>query len=113
MADGYVIWYSAVSHPQILPLLPGDLPRPANEEQIIAQQWKRYEARGSSDTYDMVSAVVAYADEQMGQEEVMSPQQWFQAMSHVREQIAPILTKKRGQRPRRRQQQHQQDQHQE
>jgi len=39
----------------------------------------------------MVSAVVAYADAQMGQEEVMSPQQWFQAMSHVREQIAPIL----------------------
>jgi len=57
-----------VSHPQILPLLPGDLPRPANEEQIIAQQCERYEARGSPDTYDMVSVVVAYADEQMGQE---------------------------------------------
>jgi len=58
----------------------------------------------------MVSADVAYADEQMGQEEVMSPQQWFQAMGHVREQIAPILARKRGQRPRWRQlQQHQQD----
>ena len=92
MADGYVIWYSTVSHPHILPLLLGDLPRPANEEKIIAQQWERYEARGLPDTYDMVSAVVAYADEQIGQEEVMSPQQWFQALSHVREQIAPILT---------------------
>ena len=110
MADGYVIWYSTVSHPQILSLLLGDLPRPANEEQIIAQQWEWYQARGSPNTYDMVSAVVAYADEQMSQEEVMSPQQWFQVMSHVREQITPILTRRRGQRPRRRQQQ---DQHQE
>jgi len=42
----------------------------------------------------MVSVVVAYADEQMGQEEVMSPQQWFQAMSHVREQIASILARR-------------------
>jgi len=60
----------------------------------------------------MVSGVVAYADAQMGQAEVMSPDQWFQAMSHVREQIAPILSRRRGQRPRRRQQQHQQDQNQ-
>jgi len=37
MTDGYVLWYSTMSHPQILPPLPGDLPRPANEEQIIAQ----------------------------------------------------------------------------
>jgi len=83
MADGYVIWYSTMSHPHILPLLLGDLPKPANEEQIITHQRERYEARGSPDTYDMVSADVAYVDEQMGQEEVMSPQQWFQAMSHV------------------------------
>jgi len=41
---------------------------------------------GSPYTYDMVSVVVAYADEHMGQEEFMCPQQWFQAMSHVREQ---------------------------
>jgi len=40
MKDGYVLWYSRVSHPLILPLLPGDLPRSANEEQIIAQQWE-------------------------------------------------------------------------
>ena len=105
-----MIWYSTMSHPQIFPLLPGDLSRPANEDQIIAQQWERYKARGSSDTYDMVSAAVANADEQMGQEEVMSHQQWFQAMSYVREQITPILTRRRGQRPRRRQQE---DQHQE
>jgi len=51
----------------------------------------------------MVSADVAYVDEQMGQEEVMSPQQWFQVMSHVRKQIVPILARRRGQRPRRRQ----------
>ena len=109
MADGYVLWYNTVSHPQILPPLPGDLRRPANEEQIIAQQWERYEARDSPDTYDMISAAVAYADEKMGQEEVMCPQQWFHAMSHVREQIAPILAMRRGQRSRRRQQQqHQQ-----
>jgi len=68
---------------------------PANEEQIVAQQWEIYEARGSPDTYDMVSGVVAYADEQLGQE-VMSPEQWFKAMRHVREQIAPILTRRRG-----------------
>ena len=74
MAEGYVVWYNTMSHPQILPLLLEDLPRPGNEEQIIAQQWEWYEARGSLDTYDMVSAAVAYADEQMGQEEVMSPQ---------------------------------------
>jgi len=112
MREGYMLWYTKFSHPQILPPLPRDLPRPANEEQIIAEQWERYEARGSPDTYDMVSAAVAYADEQMGQEEVMSPHQWFQAMSHVREQITPILSRRRGQRPRRRrqQQQHQQDQ---
>ena len=91
MADGYVLWYTRVSHPQILPPIPGDLPRPANEEQIIAEQWQRYEARSSPDTYDMVSGAVAYADAQLGQEEVMSmtPQQWFEAMTHMREQIAP------------------------
>ncbi|XP_039684137.1 protein MAINTENANCE OF MERISTEMS-like [Medicago truncatula] len=38
VADGYVLWYTRVSHPQILPPIPGDLPRPANEEQIIAEQ---------------------------------------------------------------------------
>jgi len=66
MADDYVLLYSTMSRPQILPPLPGNVPRPANEEQIIAQQWERYEARGSPDTYDMVSAAVAYADEQIG-----------------------------------------------
>ena len=68
MANGYVLCYSTLSHPQILPPLPGDLPKPANEEQIIAQQWERYEVRGSADTYNMVSVVVAYVDEHMGQE---------------------------------------------
>jgi len=52
-----------------LPPLPGDLLRPANEEQIIAEQRERYEARSSPDTYDMVSVVVAYADAHMGQED--------------------------------------------
>jgi len=66
MRDGYVLRYTAVSHPQILPPLPKYLPRPANEEQIIAQQWERYEARSSHDTYDMVSAALAYTDAQMG-----------------------------------------------
>jgi len=73
MEEGFVLWYTRVSHSQILPLLPGDLLRPANEEQIIAQQWEQYEARGSPDTFDMVNGVVAYADEQLGQE-VMSPE---------------------------------------
>ena len=47
MEDGYVRWYTRVSHPLILTLLPEDLPRPANEEQIIAHQWSstRREAR--------------------------------------------------------------------
>jgi hypothetical protein len=109
MREGYVLWYTKVSHPHILPPLPGDLLRPANEEQIIAEQWERYEGRSSPDTYDMVSGAGTYADAQMGQAEVMSPHQWFQAMGHVREQIAPILARRRGQRPRRPQQQ-QQDQ---
>ena len=39
-----MVWYTTVSHPQILSPLPGDLLRPANEEQIIAEQWERYEA---------------------------------------------------------------------
>jgi hypothetical protein len=103
MEDGYVRWYTRVSHPLILPLLLLDFPRPANEEQIIAQQWEQYEARGSPDIYDMVSGIVAFADEQMGQE-VMSPKQWVEAMRHVREQNAPILTRRRGQRLRRRHQ---------
>jgi len=38
MRDGYVLWYTRVSHSQILSPHPEDLPRPANEEQIIAQQ---------------------------------------------------------------------------
>jgi len=71
MRDGYVLWYTTVSHPQILPPLPGDLPRPTNEEQIIAHQWKRYETRCSPDTYDMVTGIVAHADEYLGQK-VMS-----------------------------------------
>jgi len=57
----------------------------------------------------MVSGVVAYAYAQMSHE-VMSPKQWFEVMRHVREQITPILTRRRGQTSRRRQQQHQQDQ---
>jgi len=40
MRDGYVLWYTRVSHPQILAPLPRDLPRLANVEQIIAQQWE-------------------------------------------------------------------------
>nr|ABN05849.1 IMP dehydrogenase/GMP reductase, putative [Medicago truncatula] len=112
VADGYVLWYTRVSHPQILPPIPGDLLRPANEEQIIAEQWQRYEARNSPDTYDMVSGAVAYADAQLGQEEVMSmtPQQSFEAITHMREQIAPILTRRRAQRPRRRHHHQDQDQ---
>ena len=98
-----------MSDPQILSPLPGDLPRLANEERVIAQQWEQYEAIGSPDTYDMVNGVVVYADEQMGRE-VMSPEQWFEVMCHVREQITPILTRRRGRRLRRRQQQHEQDQ---
>jgi len=106
-----VLWYTKVSHPQIFPPLLGDLPRPANEEQIIAEQWERYEARGSPDTYDMVSGDVAYADEHLGQEVMsMTPQQLYAALQNVREQIAPIMTWRRGQRLRRRQHQHQQDQ---
>jgi len=72
MEDDCVLWYSRVSHPLILPLLSGDLLRPANEEQIIAQKCEQYEARSSLDTYDIVTSVVAYADEQLGQE-AMSP----------------------------------------
>jgi len=97
MRDGYVLWYTTVSHPQILPPLLGDLPRPANEEQIIAHQWGRYEARCSPDTYDMVTGVVAHADEYLGQEVMsMTPQQLYVALQNVREQIAPIMTWRRG-----------------
>jgi hypothetical protein len=112
MKEGYVLWYTKVSHPQILPPLPGDLLRPANEEQIIVEQWKRYEARSSPDTYDMVTGAVAHADEYLGQEVMsMTPQQLYAALQTVREQIAPIMTRRRGQRPRRHQQhQHDQDQ---
>jgi hypothetical protein len=111
MAEGYVRWYTVVSHPQILPLLPGDVPRPPNEEQIVAEQWERYEARSSPDTYDMVSGAVAHADEFLGQEVMsMTPQQLYAALQDVRQQIAPIITRRRAQRPRRRHQQHQHDQ---
>jgi len=52
-----MLWYRWVSHPQILPPISGSPPRPANEEQIIAHQWKRHQARGSPDTYHMVGDV--------------------------------------------------------
>ena len=74
MSYGYVL---LVSHPQILPPLPEDLPRLANEEQITAEQGERYDARSLHDSYDVVSGAVAYADARMGQAEVMSHQQWF------------------------------------
>jgi len=92
MRDGYVLWYTRVSHSQILSPHPEDLPRPANEEQIIAQQWERYEARSSPDTYDTISCIVAHAVEHLGQEDAMSPHQLYAALRHVREHIAPILT---------------------
>jgi hypothetical protein len=38
MEEDYVRWYIVVSHPQILSLLPGDILRPPNEEQIVAEQ---------------------------------------------------------------------------
>jgi len=105
VADGYVLQYTSVSHPHFLPPLPEDLPMPANEEQIIAQQWERYEARSSPDTYDMVTGVVAHANEYLGQEVMsMTPQQLYAALQNVREQIALIMTRRRGQGPRRRQQ---------
>ena len=66
MEDDYILWYTRVSHPQILPLLLGDLPRAANEEQIISHQWEQYKARGFPDTYEMIIGAVAYADEQLG-----------------------------------------------
>ena len=47
--EDYVLWYTKVSHPQIFPPLPRDLLRPANNKQIIAAQWERYEARSSPD----------------------------------------------------------------
>jgi len=59
----------------------------------------------------MVSGVVAYADEHLGREVMnMTPHQLYAALQNVREQIAPIMIRRRGQRPRRRQHQHQQDQ---
>jgi hypothetical protein len=100
MEDGYMLWYTRVSHPQILLLISGSPLRPANEEQIIAHHWEQYQATSLPDTYEMITGVVAYTDEQLGQE-VMIPEQWFEAMHHVREQIAPILTTRRARRLRR------------
>jgi len=48
----------------------------------------------------MVSCVVFYADEHLGQE-VMSLEQLYAALCHVREQIVPVLTRRRARRPRR------------
>jgi len=48
----------------------------------------------------MISGVVVYADEQLGQE-VMSHEQWSASMRHVREQITPIFTRRQARRPRR------------
>jgi len=94
MEDGYMLWYTRVSHPQILPPTLGSPPRPANEEQIITHQWEQHQTRGSFDTFDMVSGVVAYVDEHLGQK-VMSPEQFYAALRHVKEQIAPVLTRRR------------------
>jgi hypothetical protein len=79
--------------------IPGFPPRPANEEQIIAHQWEQYQVRGSLDTYDMASGVASYADEHSGQEAMIN-EQLYTALRHVREQITPILTRRRR-RPRR------------
>nr|ABD33335.2 hypothetical protein MtrDRAFT_AC151523g31v2 [Medicago truncatula] len=57
----------------------------------------------------MVSGIVSYANEHLGQE-VISPEQLYVALLHVREQIAPVLTKRRARRPRRQQQEHEQNQ---
>jgi len=95
-----MLWYTSVSHPQILPPIPGSPPRPANEEQIIAHQWKQDQTRGSPNTYDMVSDTVSYADKYLGQG-VMSPEQLNAALHHVKEQRASVLTKGRARRPRR------------
>jgi len=77
--------YRRLSHPQILPPIPGFPPRPANEEQIIAHQWEQHQARGLPDTDDMVSGTVSHADEYLGQEE----------MSNAKEQLASVLTRRR------------------
>jgi len=59
----------------------------------------------------MVSGAIAHADEFLGQEVMsMTLQQLYAPLHEVRQQIAPIITKRGGQRPRRRHQQHQQDQ---
>jgi len=66
MADGE--WLYTTVHYSVSPSDSATTLRPANEEQIIVHQWEQYEARGSPDTYEMVTCVVAYADEQLGQE---------------------------------------------
>ena len=68
-----MLWYNGVSQHHILPLIPGSPLTPANEEKIIPHQWDQYQARGSPDTYEMISGVVAYVDEQLGRE-VMRPE---------------------------------------
>jgi len=62
--------------------------------------------RGSLDTYDMVNGAVSHADEYLGQER-MNNEQLYAALRHVREQLAPVLTKRR----RRRQHAEQEQQH--
>jgi len=95
-----MIWYTRVSHPQILPLISGSSLRPTNEKQIIAHQWEQHQVRGLPDTYDIVSGVVSYDDEHLGQEG-MIPKQLHAALRHVREQITLVLTRRRARRPRR------------
>jgi hypothetical protein len=47
MDDGYMLWYTRVSHPHTFPPISRYPQRPANEEQIIAHQWEQHQARGS------------------------------------------------------------------
>jgi hypothetical protein len=92
--DGNMLWYGRVSLPHIFPPIMGSPSRPANEEQIIADQHQHQE-RGSPDTYDMVSGVVFQADDYLGQEG-MTSDQLYAALRHVREQLAPVLTRRCG-----------------
>jgi hypothetical protein len=92
--------------PSDFPIYSGISSRPANEEQIIAHQ-QQHQERGSPDTYDMVNGVACHVDEYLGREG-MSNEQLYAALRHVREQLAPVLTR-RHQRSRRQQQQQYQD----
>jgi len=84
---GYMAWYAKVSHPRILPPDEGSPPRPANREQLIAEE----HAREMPDTLTITRDVVQIADSVVAMSAETTKKELVQEMIRIGSTGRPAL----------------------